>query len=164
MEGVTLRTLKTAKVSRPRNPLIADLLRRILLIEAWDRGIPLILEKAHNVRFSQVAGIFITEFPRPLAAKNAETGQSTGRAAGVESRPESNVAMMIINCLAKEPLGKIGIARAIGHQTISGELKKQILWLLEHRLIARSIPDKPNSQLQKYRLTSKGQSSINRST
>jgi hypothetical protein len=29
-----------------RNPLIADLLRRIHLIEAWGRGIPLILEKA----------------------------------------------------------------------------------------------------------------------
>lgn len=28
MEGVTLRALKTAKVSRRRNPLIADLLRR----------------------------------------------------------------------------------------------------------------------------------------
>jgi len=38
MEGVTLRTLKTAKVSRRRNPLIADLLRRIHLIEAWKSG------------------------------------------------------------------------------------------------------------------------------
>jgi len=46
MEGVTLRTLKTAKVSRRRNSLIADLLRRIHLIEAWGRGIPLIIEKA----------------------------------------------------------------------------------------------------------------------
>jgi len=32
------------------SPLIADLLRRIQLIEAWGRGIPLILEKAPNVQ------------------------------------------------------------------------------------------------------------------
>jgi len=30
------------------SPLIADLLRRIQYIEAWSRGIPLILEKAPN--------------------------------------------------------------------------------------------------------------------
>ena len=68
MEGVSLKILKTARVSRRRNPLIADLLRRIHLVEAWGRGIPLITENAPNVRFTQVAGIFITEFPRPVVA------------------------------------------------------------------------------------------------
>jgi len=49
MEGLLLKTLKSGKVSRRRNPLIADLLRRIHLIEAWGRGIALIMEKAPDV-------------------------------------------------------------------------------------------------------------------
>ena len=101
MEGVTLRTLRTAKVSRRRNPLIADLLRRIQFIEAWGRGIPLILEKAPNVRFSQVSGIFITEFPRPLITKDTESGgQPRGPSRGPSQGPQSHSDSQVLESRA----------------------------------------------------------------
>jgi ATP-dependent DNA helicase RecG len=64
-EGLTIDELRQGSVSKRRNPLVADLLRRIGLVEAWGRGIPLILEKEPKVKFKETAGIFTTIFHRP---------------------------------------------------------------------------------------------------
>ncbi|QTN31224.1 putative DNA binding domain-containing protein [Akkermansiaceae bacterium] len=159
MEGVSLKTLKTAKVSRRRNPLIADLLRRIHLIEAWGRGIPLILEKAPNVRFSQVAGIFITEFPRPLAVENTESGQLAG--APVEAPVEAPVDLTeteqrILSALKKQTLGSKELLTLLGYGQKTGNFKAAMDKLFALKLIEYTIPEKPNSRLQKYRLNPKG--------
>ena len=160
MEGVTLRTLKTAKVSRRRNPLIADLLRRIHLIEAWGRGIPLILEKAPHARFSEVAGIFITEFPRlPAAEASAKkssaqpgsTAQVTGQVTGQVSEELKRLLAIMEKDMSRQ---EIQAALALrGRENFEARYLKPAL---AAALIERTIPDKPNSRLQKYRLTAKG--------
>jgi ATP-dependent DNA helicase RecG len=76
-DGLTLDDLRRGNVSRRRNPLIAELLRRIHLVEAWGRGMPLILENAPNVTFSEVAGLFIASFQRPTALETPDTTQET---------------------------------------------------------------------------------------
>jgi ATP-dependent DNA helicase RecG len=52
--------------------------------------------------------------------------------------------------------GKAGLAKIFGHKTVSGELHKQVKRLLQMDLVEMTLPDKPNSRLQKYRLTAKG--------
>ena len=68
--GLTIEDLHRGNVSKRRNPLIADLFRRIDMVEAWGRGMTLIHQNAPNVTFRQVAGLFIASFARPSFSLN----------------------------------------------------------------------------------------------
>ena len=63
--GLTINQLREGNVSARRNPLIADMLRRIQMIEGWGRGMPLIMDNEPNTQFQEIANIFIASFPRP---------------------------------------------------------------------------------------------------
>ena len=43
---------------------VVDILRRIHMVEAWGRGMPLILKNAPNVQFREISHIFIASFDR----------------------------------------------------------------------------------------------------
>lgn len=65
--GLTLESLRSGHVSKRRNPLICEMFRRIHMVEAWGRGMPLIRKNAPSATFKEIAGIFIIGFARPSA-------------------------------------------------------------------------------------------------
>ena len=71
--GLTIEDLHRGNVSKRRNPLIADLFRRIEMVESWGRGMTLIHQNAPAVEFRQVAGLFIASFARPSFAEGEST-------------------------------------------------------------------------------------------
>lgn len=107
-DDLTLEDLRRGNVSRRRNPLIAELLRRIHLVEAWGRGMPLILENAPDVAFSETAGLFIASFQRPTAqgttletpkkhhenTKKAQDNAKETLLQHLRQKPESSVRML----------------------------------------------------------------------
>ncbi|PZX10372.1 ATP-dependent DNA helicase RecG [Breznakibacter xylanolyticus] len=72
-----------------------------------------------------------------------------------ELQPESLYAALVLK-LAENNLSKQGLADALGHKSISGQLKAVINKLLDDQLIEWTIPDIPNSSKQKYKLTKRG--------
>lgn len=77
--GLTLDALRRGRLSRRRNPLIAQLLTRIHMMEAWGRGMSLILENEPGAQFEEIAGMFIACFARAPVAEdiNGEDNQKT---------------------------------------------------------------------------------------
>lgn len=88
IDDLTLADLRRGNVSRRRNPLIAELFRRIHLVESWGRGMPLIIENAPDVGFREVAGLFVASFKRPTAAQEANP-KTTSEAQG--TTPETTL-------------------------------------------------------------------------
>jgi predicted HTH transcriptional regulator len=139
------RRLKTSKVSRRRNPLIADLLRRIHLIEAWGRGIPLIIEKAPQARFSEIAGVFITEFPRPQAAGDSVTkSQPRFDATGQVSEEVKRLLAIVGKEMSRQEIQSALALRGRGNFEA-----RYLNPALEAAFIERTIPNKPDSSHKK---------------
>lgn len=124
-DGLTIEEMRRGNVSHRRNPLIADLFRRIEMVEAWGRGMPLILENAPDVEFREIARLFVASFERPSATVETtpETGVSTPKTTpeSAQTTPETadprqkNTKERLLQLLREQPqLSASAIAEALG--------------------------------------------------
>jgi len=77
----------------------------------------------------------------------------------VESQPES-LDRRVLALLKTQALSKAEISTHLGQKEVSGQLNKVIRSLIAQGLIEYTLPDKPNSRLQKYRLTQAGERAL----
>ena len=80
-----------------------------------------------------------------------------------ESQPEFKLEQRVMALLQSQALGKKQISEALGQINISGQLNKVIRILCDGEYIEPTIPEKPQSRLQEYRLTSAGKTPLEKS-
>ena len=164
MPGMTIEEMKRG-VSMIRNPVIARVFSELGLIEQWGSGVKRIFAEAHaqglpEPHIEEIANRvrLSIQLAAPVSIDKPATQSVTqSEAVRLESRLESRLAARIMLALQEAPLGKSSIAEWLGHKGVSGELNKQVRHLRQRELIEMTLPDKPNSRLQQYRLTAKGE-------
>jgi ATP-dependent DNA helicase RecG len=151
-----------AVTRRYRNRRIGEFLKELELSEGRGTGIPKILNAMRTN--GSVEPIFETDDDRlsflvrlPLRPAPPETAQVTPQVTpqvGTKSAPSRHQVEILRMCLTDRPL--LDLLKLAGRSDRT-KFRHQVLNpLLADRLIEMTIPDKPTSRLQKYRLTDKG--------
>ena len=85
-----------------------------------------------------------------------ESGSSQGQVRDKSGGQVVSLFVRITSILADQVLSSGDITAALGKEYYSGHLRRIIKMLLSDGIIEYTIPEKPRSRLQKYRLTEKG--------
>ena len=105
-----------------------------------------------------VADGFVATIQRTALATQA----AGRRESQPESQPESLEGKVLSLLAAGQPMSRLEFSRKLGQKKISGQLNKIIRLLMRERSIEYTLPDKPQSRFQKYRLTDKDRAAASR--
>lgn len=138
--------------SMPRNPLIANVFYCCGLIEGWGRGVPLIMEESQRAGLPSpfydvyTSGVALTI---PFKAKLDRGEAASRRQMPRKDGNQETVTEKILD-FCREPRSMTEIVSMLGVKDRKWIREHYILPLLHSRL-ELTIPDKPNSRMQKYR-------------
>lgn len=172
---LTPEKLREPHASIPRNPLIAEPMFLTRYAEKAGSGILDMLELCREnglpePAFRQDGGQFIQALWRPKPRKPTAARRGLGGGARAPEQPESSTSPVPVQLQSLEEriaailrdgaLPISIISKRLGQKRVSGQLKVVLRRLIAHRVIEFTIPDKPNSRLQKYRLTDGGRARL----
>jgi ATP-dependent DNA helicase RecG len=160
-KGLSKEELGTRSVRR--NPLIADLLHRIALIEKAGTGIRRMREDARRHKCPEpkftVNGFFTATFWPNVEIARKVTPQTTPQVTeqAAEQVTEQVAIMLQTAC---EPRSLKELQSAVGLKHRPHFLKAYLEPLLAAKWLEMTIPDKPRSPKQRYRTTDSGRSKV----
>ena len=163
-QSITLAMLREPHGSVPVNPLLAEPLYLASYIERMGTGTGDMIRLCREAglrepEFAQRDGFVLTLWRAGVTREGNAVQPESRPESQPESRPES-LEQRVMGLLAGGARSKAEIAAGLGHKEISGQLNKVIRLLLQEQIVAYTIPEKPNSRLQKYVLTERGKASL----
>ncbi len=164
--SVRLEQLRIGKAMprRYRNRRIGEFLKELEFTEGRSTGIPKIIEAMKRngspppeFEFDQDHSYFMVRLPvHPAALEVAEGKHLTPHVAGEVTGEVTGEVVRLLNVLIKVPLARTEIQSALELKGQANFRDRFLEPALKMALVEMTIPDKPNSRLQKYRLTEKG--------
>ena len=158
--GITVKQLSGPHHSKPTNPLIAEAFHRTGAVEVWGRGTNRVISLCREYgaaipTFEERSGFLTVTFRASLVSQNAvgAAGAWSRVQLGAQSEAQSS---RVMRSLLRGSLSSHELAALLGMPGKTGALKRTVGDLLAAKLIEYTIPEKPNSRLQRYRLTSAG--------
>jgi predicted HTH transcriptional regulator len=175
--SLTLEMLRHPHGSVPGNPLVAESLYLAKYIERMGTGTRDMIIRCQEAglpepQFALTDGFVITLGRRPQGALEAVTAEvprkypaSTQDEAHEKAQDEAHEPMTpveraILVACAGGPKATPDLLLALGYTTRTGNFKKAIVRLLESGSLELTIPDKPRSGRQRYRLTTVGKTRL----
>ncbi|MCH8539360.1 MAG: putative DNA binding domain-containing protein [Opitutales bacterium] len=152
--------------SIPRNKELMRVFKDLELVEHLGSGIPRITRFYPENCFHFTENFLRMTFPaiEPVYANEEKevTGEDAGEVTG-EDAPQVTTQVttqVVLKALEDRPLSRAELQKATGLKNREHFRKEYLQPLLRDTLIEPTIPGKPNSRLQKYRLTEKGKAEL----
>lgn len=151
--------LSKAHSSLPHNPLIADPLFLTRYIEKAGTGLMDMYARCRaaglgDPQVGPVPGRGVLQVIK-RAVRQPDSQPESQPESRTESQSES-LSTRVLKILQDGPLSKAMIAKALGQKGISGQLNLVVRDLHRVGAIEHTMPEKPNSRLQQYRLVRPG--------
>lgn len=173
LPGLTIEDMKRG-ISKIRNPVIARVFKELDLIEQWGSGIPGIFHEAEEQKLPQpeiqeigmrVRFIVNLKAIQPLTAEQSRKGKRAELlhkqvSEQVGEQVDEQVVKVLLACQI-EPRSKAELLEVLGLANAYMNYRRHLFPLIEQGLIEMTIPDKPNSRMQKYRITANGLNLMN---
>ncbi len=160
--GIRAELLSQEHRSIPRNPLIAGAFHRTGAIEVWGRGTNRVIEacRAYGIAdptFTEVSGAVTVIFKAEVVAEARDLvpgGHQVGTKSALSPYQVQVLELADVPRALAELMGPSG-------RTDRTKFRDQVLRpLLEAGLLEMTIPDRPRSSKQQYRITEAGRASL----
>ena len=127
----------------------------LMIDQCRERGLPPPVWKS-----DEKLGVTVTfSVPEVEPQLGAQQGAQSGAQQGAQPGAQSD---KVLAALSEKPLAMAELVSRLGLATKTGAFKRAVKALLVNELIAYTVPDKPQSPFQKYRLTAAGKRLISR--
>lgn len=182
LPGMTVETMR--RVSRLRNPALARIFREAGIMEQWGTGVqrvfeqvadaglpePVIEEVQDRVRVtihvpSHDPQHLSGEAVRTMLGSGSTAPGWTGRGPSLpehayansdDGRQDGRYDVVMMRAALNGPVHRDTLLAAAGLKPLSQNYTRHIVPLLQRGLLAMTVPDKPRSKAQRYRLTDAG--------